>query len=65
MTDSTDDIVDEMLGMAKAPSAFSKDDMVEIIMVAATEIMKLRQNMPLGTRSGGAGRELSGSRHTF
>lgn len=56
MTDSADDIVDEMLDMAKEPDAFSKDDLADMIMVAATEIIKLRETMPIGkpaSRRGG------------
>jgi len=37
------DVVEELLGLAKNPEPFSKDDMVEIALVAATEIMKLRR----------------------
>lgn len=42
--DSPFDIVDEMLGMAKEPAEFSKDDLADMILVAATEIMKLRES---------------------
>ncbi|NGO50256.1 hypothetical protein [Allomesorhizobium camelthorni] len=36
------DMVDELLGMAKEPDQFTKDDLGDMILVAATEIMKLR-----------------------
>jgi hypothetical protein len=37
------DVVDELLGLARDPEPFSKDDMAEIALVAATEIIKLRR----------------------
>lgn len=37
------DVVEELLGLARDPEPFSKDDMAEIALVAATEIMKLRR----------------------
>jgi hypothetical protein len=43
MADVEEDLVDELLGMAKDPESFSKPRMGEAILVAATEIMKLRQ----------------------
>jgi hypothetical protein len=36
------DIVDELLGIAKEPDHFTNDDLGDIILVAATEIMRLR-----------------------
>ena len=41
------DIVEELLGMAKDPAPFSKNDMAELVLVAATEIIKLRQFPPV------------------
>ena len=40
------DFVDELLNMAKTPDSFSKFELGEIILVAATEIMKLREQRP-------------------
>jgi hypothetical protein len=37
------DIVAELLEMAKDPDAFSKTDLGEMVLLAATEIIKLRQ----------------------
>ncbi|MET0599874.1 MAG: hypothetical protein ABWZ57_18625 [Mesorhizobium sp.] len=37
------DIVAELLDMAKDPDAFTKADLGEMILLAATEIIKLRQ----------------------
>ena len=45
MTDEPD-FVDELLNMAKQPDSFSKFEMAEIILVAATEIIKLRERDP-------------------
>lgn len=45
----TIDIVDELLNLAKDPSLFTTDDMAELVMVAATEIIKLRQFPPVWT----------------
>jgi hypothetical protein len=36
------DVVDELLGMAQEPDQFSKGDLGDMILVAATEIIKLR-----------------------
>ena len=36
------DLVDELLDIAKDPERFSKLEMAEMILVAATEIIKLR-----------------------
>jgi hypothetical protein len=36
------DFVDELLNMAKEPDSFSKSELGEMILVAATEILKLR-----------------------
>jgi hypothetical protein len=41
------DIVDRLLGMAKEPDHFTKDDLGEMILVAATELIKLRGFGPL------------------
>ena len=37
------DMVDELLGMAKELYRFTKDDLGDMILVAATEIIKLRE----------------------
>jgi hypothetical protein len=37
------DLVEELLGMAKEPDHFSAADLGEMILVAATEIIKLRE----------------------
>jgi hypothetical protein len=37
------DILDELLNMAKKPDDFTKSDLGEMILVAATEIIRLRQ----------------------
>ena len=42
MTDMQD-FVDELLSMAKEPDSFSKSELGEMILVAATEILKLRE----------------------
>jgi len=42
MTDMPD-FVDELLSMAKEPDSFSKSELGEMILVAATEILKLRE----------------------
>jgi hypothetical protein len=47
------DVVDELLGLARDPEPFSKDDMAEIALVAATEIMKLRRYETQLKRSAG------------
>jgi hypothetical protein len=36
------DMLDELLGMAKEPDQFTKGDLGDMILVAATEIIKLR-----------------------
>ncbi|MEI5680188.1 MULTISPECIES: hypothetical protein [unclassified Mesorhizobium] len=41
------DIVEEMLGMARDPATFTKDDLAEMVLLAATEIIKLRQFPPI------------------
>jgi hypothetical protein len=38
------DVVEELLGMAKEPDHFTKANMGEMILVAATEIIKLREH---------------------
>ena len=43
MADPEEDLVEELLGMAKDPESFSKPRMAEAILVAATEIIKLRE----------------------
>jgi len=40
------DFVDELLNMAKQPDSFSKFELGEMILVAAKEIMKLREQYP-------------------
>ncbi|PSJ59324.1 hypothetical protein [Pseudaminobacter soli (ex Li et al. 2025)] len=40
--DDKADVVDELLVLAKDPAPFSQDELAEIALVAATEIMKLR-----------------------
>ena len=45
MADDTE-IVDELLNMAKQPDSFSKSELGEMILVAATEILKLRELYP-------------------
>ena len=40
------DFVDELLNMAKQPDEFSKFELGEMILVAATEIIKLREQSP-------------------
>ena len=40
------DFVDELLNMAKQPDSFSKFELGEMILVAATEIIKLREQYP-------------------
>ena len=40
------DFVDELLNMAKRPDSFSKFELGEMILVAATEIIKLREQYP-------------------
>ncbi|TKT69626.1 hypothetical protein [Aquamicrobium sp. LC103] len=40
--DQEQDIVEELLQMAKDPASFTKDDLAEMVLVAATEIIKLR-----------------------
>lgn len=47
------DIVDEMLGMARDPATFTKDDLAEMVLVAATEIIKLRQFPPIWVKQAG------------
>jgi hypothetical protein len=37
------DVVEELLDLARDPEPFSKEDMAEIALVAATEIIKLRR----------------------
>jgi hypothetical protein len=44
------DIVDEMLGMVKDPDPFTKEDMAEMVLLAATEIMRLREFPPVWVR---------------
>ena len=41
------DFVDELLNMAKQPDSFSKFELGEIILVAATEIIRLREQNPI------------------
>ena len=44
------DFVDELLNMAKKPDSFSKFELGEMILVAATEILKLREfSQPIDT----------------
>jgi hypothetical protein len=38
------DLVEELLGIAKQPDHFTKADLGEMILVAATEIIKLREH---------------------
>jgi hypothetical protein len=40
------DFLDELLDMAKQPDCFSKFELGEMILVAATEIIKLREKYP-------------------
>lgn len=47
----TADIVDEMLGMAKDPETFTKEDMAEMVLLAATEIIRLREFPPVWVRN--------------
>jgi hypothetical protein len=49
------DFVDELLNMAKQPDSFSKSELGEMILVAATEIIKMRELYP---RSRAAARKL-------
>ena len=49
------DFVDELLNMAKQPDSFSKSELGEMILVAATEIIKMRELYP---RSQPAARKL-------
>jgi hypothetical protein len=44
---SNTDLVDELLSMAKEPDHFTRSDLGEMILVAATEIIKLREFGPL------------------
>ncbi|MDH6234199.1 hypothetical protein M2281_004813 [Mesorhizobium soli] len=58
--DDKADVVDELLVLAKDSSPFSKDELAEIALVAATEIMKLRGYeaslaRPAGRRPAGGG----------
>ena len=41
------DFVEELLNMAKQPDSFSKFELGEIILVAATEIIRLREQYPI------------------
>jgi hypothetical protein len=41
------DLVEELLSMAKEPDQFTRADLAEMILVAATEILKLREFGPL------------------
>ncbi len=41
------DLVDELLSMAKEPDHFTRSDLGEMILIAATEIIKLREFGPL------------------
>ncbi len=41
--DADVDLVEEFLGMAKEPDQFTRADPGEMILVAATEIVKLRE----------------------
>jgi hypothetical protein len=44
------DFVDELLNMAKKPDSFSQFELGEMILVAATEILKLREfSQPIDT----------------
>lgn len=52
MSDSLD-IVDEMLGMAKDPEPFTKEDMAEMVLLAATEIIRLREFPPVWVKDKG------------
>jgi hypothetical protein len=59
--DDKADVVDELLVLARDPAPFSKDELAEIALVAATEIMKLRgyeagSARPAGRRTPGGGR---------
>lgn len=45
------DIVEEMLGMAKDPEPFSKQDMAEMVLLAATEIIRLREFPPVWVKT--------------
>ena len=38
------DLVEELLGMAREPDQFARADLGEMILVAATEIIKLREH---------------------
>ncbi|RUM98334.1 hypothetical protein EET67_06755 [Pseudaminobacter arsenicus] len=49
----TADIVDEMLCMAKDPETFTKEDMAEMVLLAATEIIRLREFPPVWVRNKG------------
>jgi hypothetical protein len=44
------DLVEELLGMAKEPDRFTRADLGEMVLVAATEIIKLRENAKMPTR---------------
>lgn len=41
------DLVEELLSMAKEPDRFTPTDLGEMILIAATEIIKLREFGPL------------------
>lgn len=45
------DIVDEMLDMAKDPEPFTKEDMAEMVLLAATEIIRLREFPPVWVKN--------------
>jgi hypothetical protein len=46
MTNDTD-LVDELFSMAKEPDQYTRADLGEMILIAATEIIKLREFGPL------------------
>jgi hypothetical protein len=48
------DIVDEMLDMARNPDPFSKEDMAEMVLLAATEIIRLREFPPVWVKNADA-----------
>lgn len=63
MSDSLD-IVEEMLGMAKDPDPFTKEDMAEMVLLAATEIIRLREFPPIWVEDRAARRPSSAGRRS-
>jgi hypothetical protein len=51
------DLVDELLGMAKDPDQYTRIDMAEMILVAATEIIRLREHVKIRRRKRNRGRK--------